>query len=82
MAAPSFLVSADDDIDLDKEEKKFRLLGRVVMFLLINGPTTVLALGLWIKIGKSSAGGGTWMKMAFVVWIVGLIGSALAIFKK
>lgn len=79
-------MSADDDTsdDLDKEEKKFRLFGRTVIFLLINGPTTVLALGLWIRVGKHSAAGGgtTWLKVAFVVWLVGLIGSAFAIFKK
>jgi len=75
---------SSDDIDLDQEEKKFRLFGRTVIFLLINGPTTVLALGLWIRVGKQSvAGTGTyWLKVAFVVWLVGLIGSAFAIFKK
>lgn len=75
-------MSADDDIDLEKEEQKFRMFGRTVMFLLINGPTTVLALGLWIRIGKGAASGGYWLKVAFVVWLVGLIGSAFAIFKK
>ena len=77
-------MSADEDLDLDKEEKKFQLFGRTVMFLLINGPTTVLAVGLWVRVGRQSAAGhgSYWLKVAFVVWLVGLIGSALAIFKK
>lgn len=80
-------MSADDDsdIDIEKGERKFRLFGRTVMFLLINGPTTVLTLGLWIRMGSNSSPPGTSnssLKMAFVVWLAGLLVSAVAIFKK
>ncbi len=80
-----FNVSDDDDIDIEKEERKVRLIGRMVMFLLINGPTTLLTLGLWIRVGTNSSahtGSSSWLKMALIVWLVGLVGSAFAIFKK
>jgi len=79
-------MSADDeDFDWEKEEQKDRRFGRVLMFLFINGPTTLLTLGIWIRVGANTAqqgSGSSWLTMALVVWLGGLIVSALALFKK
>lgn len=78
----------DEDDSLEAAEKRDGRTGRLIMFLLINGPTTLLTAGLWIRMGtRSGTHGGamandSWLKMAFAVWLIGLIASGLALFKK
>lgn len=87
---PAPLMSANDDDEddsLEAAEKRDGRTGRLIMFFIINGPTTLLTAGLWIRLSARSAHGGamandSWLKMAFAVWLVGLIGSTIALFKK
>ena len=80
-------MNTEAEIPIENENRKLRLIGRVILFLFINGPTTMLALGMWIRVGAHTSAhaaskGSSWLTITFVVWLVGLIGSALAIFKK
>lgn len=77
-------MSTDDPVAED-EPKPYGLTGRVIMFLLIAGPGTLIAAGLWVRIGGSMSGtgrGDTISTLAFAGWILGLAGSAFAIFKR
>lgn len=78
-------MSADDNDSETLEVKPYGLVGRLIMFLLITGPGTLIAFGLWVRIGGSMSGGGrsdTISTVAFVCWLLGLAGSAFAIFKR
>ena len=80
-------MSADDDPTDETERKSYGLLGRVILFLFITGPGTVIALGLWIRIGSSTSltaaiHRGDWSGLViFSCWVIGMLGSAFAIFK-
>ena len=81
-------MSADND-DSDSEEKKpYGFVGRLILFLFIAGPTSVFAFGLWTRVGvggSSNAAGATTsssLSLGFILWLLGMIGSAIAIFKR
>lgn len=78
----------DSDTEGDGEQKSYGLLGRVILFLFIAGPASMIAFGLWVRIGvnASTVGGNgkgsSSMTLVFVLWIVGLLATAIPIFKK
>ena len=81
-------MSADDEVTSDEEKESYGLLGRVILFLFIIGPGTVIALGLWVRIGAGASistaiSKGDWsLTLIFFLWLIGLAGSAVAIFKR
>lgn len=83
-------MSADtDDADSsDAEEKKpYGFVGRFILFLFIAGPTSVFAFGLWSRVGVGSsanaaAPASNSLSLGFILWLLGMIGSAIAIFKR
>jgi hypothetical protein len=78
----------DDSDSSDAEEKKpYGFIGRLLLFLFIAGPTSVFAFGLWSRVGigastKAAATGGDSLSLGFILWLLGMIGSAIAIFKR
>ena len=72
----------------DKEARSNRLLMRTILFVVVNGPTTLLTLSLWVRIGAriskhtAASGDNRMMTLMFAVWLIGIAGSAFAIFKK
>lgn len=80
---------SDDDSDSSEEEKgSYGFVGRLLLFLFIAGPGSVLGFGLWLRIGvgnsAASGGGGNDTFSMFIVtmWILGLISTGVMIFKK
>lgn len=78
-----------DDSDSDAvETKNYGLVGRVILFLIIAGPGSVLAFGLWFRTGivasitAGMAKGDFTPMMIFALWLIGMIGSAVMIFKR
>ena len=78
-------MSADHE---DAEEKKpYGFIGRLILFLFIAGPTSVFAFGLWSRVGLGASTNGaapasTSLSLGFILWLLGMIGSAIAIFKR
>lgn len=78
----------ESDTESDGEQKSYGLLGRVILFAFIAGPASLIAFGLWVRIGvNASTVGGTGkgsssMTLVFVLWLVGLLATAIPIFKK
>ena len=74
------------DVDEGEEKKSYGLLGRIILFLFIAGPGSVLAFGLWLRIGGSMTGPtGKIDVMSLVIvamWLLGMIWSAISIFKR
>ena len=77
-----------DDQALEEEKPSYGLWGRAILFLIITGPGTVIALGLWIRIGAGASlsaamSKGNWSLLTiFALWLLGTAGSAIAIFKR
>jgi hypothetical protein len=68
------------------ERESYGLLGRVLLFLFIAGPGSVLAFGLWLRIGGAMTGPtGKVDVMSLVIfgmWLLGMAWSAISIFKR
>jgi hypothetical protein len=68
------------------EKESYSLMGRSILFLFIAGPGSVLAFGLWLRIGGSMSGPTGKVDMMSVVifacWLLGMIWSAISIFKR
>lgn len=75
-------MSAEDEIAEaeEGEKKKYSLAGRLILFLVIAGPGTLIALGTWVRIGSGKNDFS--MKMIFWLWLIGIIAGAIGIFKK
>ena len=74
------------EVEEEEEKKSYGLLGRIILFLFIAGPGSVLAFGLWLRIGGSMTGPtGKIDVMSLVIvamWLLGMIWSAISIFKR
>ncbi len=68
------------------EKESYGLLGRVLLFLFIAGPGSVLAFGLWLRIGGSMSGPTGKVDVMsvtiFAMWLLGMAWSAISIFKR
>lgn len=69
-----------------EEKESYGLVGRVLMFLFIAGPGSVLAFGLWVRIGGSMSGPtgklDVMSVVIFALWLLGMGWSAISIFKR
>jgi hypothetical protein len=78
-------MSADNE---DAEEKKpYGFVGRFILFLFIAGPTSVFAFGLWSRVGvaastNAAAPASNSFSLGFILWLVGMLATAIAIFKR
>jgi hypothetical protein len=74
------------DVEEGEQKKSYGLLGRIILFLFIAGPGSVLAFGLWLRIGGSMTGPtGKIDVMSLVIvamWLLGMVWSAISIFKR
>ena len=82
-------MSAEDDpSEPESEEKKgYSFMGRFIVFLFIAGPASVFALGIYGRFGIRNAivamERGDFSPMAILLlWVTGLVGTAVMIFKK
>jgi hypothetical protein len=75
--------TSNDEVE---EKESYSLMGRSILFLFIAGPGSVLAFGLWLRIGGTMSGptGKVDMMsvMIFAFWLIGMIWSAISIFKR
>ena len=78
--------SKSADVEEGEEKKSYGLLGRIILFLFIAGPGSVLAFGLWLRIGGSMTGPtgkiDVMSVVIFAMWLLGMIWSAISIFKR
>ena len=78
--------SKSAEVDEGEEKKSYGLAGRIIMFLFIAGPGSVLAFGLWLRIGGSMTGPtgkiDVMSVVIFAMWLLGMIWSAISIFKR
>ena len=69
-----------------EEKESYGLVGRILLFLFIAGPGSVLAFGLWLRIGGSMSGPSGKLDMMsvviFAMWLLGMAWSAISIFKR
>ena len=69
-----------------EEQESYGLVGRSILFLFIAGPGSVLAFGLWLRIGGSMSGStgkvDTMAVLIFAFWLLGMVWSAISIFKR
>jgi hypothetical protein len=79
----------DDDSESDSAEKKdYSFVGRFAVFLFIAGPASVLAFGLYGRIAfrnslSAALQNGDYTPMIIpALWLFGLAGTAIMIFKK
>lgn len=81
-------MKADDEIAADAEPGSYGLLWRALIFLFITGPGTVIAFGLWVRVGAgvsitAAISRGDWsLILILALWLLGILGSAFAIFKR
>lgn len=81
-------MSTDDDVAVEEEKGSYGLLWRALIFLFITGPGTVIAFGLWVRIGAgvsitAAISRGDWSLILILsLWLLGILGSAFAIFKR
>ena len=80
---------ADDDrSESDSDEKKsYNFVFRFILFVFIAGPASVFAIGIYGRIGIRDAIAaterGNFSPMAILLlWLLGLLGTAIMIFKK
>ncbi len=82
--------AADDDTDSNEGEEKssYSFVGRTILFLFIAGPASVFAFGIYARIGlrasvnAAAEKGDNTMLLIFGLWILGLIGTGIMIYKK
>ena len=78
----------EDDSDSSGEEKKeYNFIFRFILFVFIAGPASVFALGIYGRIGLRDAiaaieRGSYSPIMILTLWLLGLVGTAVIIFKK
>ena len=69
-----------------EEKESYGLVGRILLFLFIAGPGSVLAFGLWLRIGGSMSGPtgklDVMSVVIFALWLLGMAWSAISIFKR
>ena len=69
-----------------EEKESYGLIGRSILFLFIAGPGSVLAFGLWVRIGGSMSSPtgkvDTMSVLIFAFWLIGMVWSAISIFKR
>jgi len=74
------------NVEEDEEKESYGLLGRSILFLFIAGPGSVLAFGLWVRIGGSMTGPtgkiDVMSLVIFAMWLLGMVWSAISIFKR
>jgi hypothetical protein len=82
-------MSADEDTveSQDEEKKSYSFVGRFLVFLFIAGPASVFAIGIYGRIGLRDAiaateRGSYTPMIVLALWVFGLIGTAIMIFKK
>ncbi len=81
-------MSTEDDPDSEGEEKKeYSFLIRFAVFAFIAGPASVFGFGLYGRVGLqnalTAAEKGDYSAAAILgLWVVGLIGTAIMVFKK
>ena len=83
-------MSADDDnADAENgEAKSYSFVGRFLLFLFIAGPASVFAFGIYGRIGIRNSlsaaleRGDFSPALILVLWLLGLAGTAIMIFKK
>lgn len=77
-----------DDDATEEEAKPYGLWGRVILFGFIVGPGSLIAFGLWVRMGtgvsvSSAVERGDWTQtVLFAFWLAGILGTAIAIFKR
>ena len=83
-------MSADDDNSTSESDqnKGYSFVGRFILFLFIAGPASVFAFGIYGRIGirnsiMAATERGDYSPMIILVlWLLGLAGTAMMIFKK
>jgi hypothetical protein len=81
-------MSSNDDADSEVAEKKsYSFVGRFIVFLFIAGPASVFAIGIYGRIGLrgslAAAERGEFSPIAILsLWLLGLLGTAVMIFKR
>jgi hypothetical protein len=80
-------MSSDDDDSAIDAGASYGLWGRVILFLVIVGPGSLIAFGLWVRIGlrastHTGAGRSDSLTMFFILWLLGTLGTAYSVFKK
>lgn len=72
----------------DTEKSSYSLIGRSILFFIIVGPGSLIAFGLWVRIGVGSSitaavKRGDWTVMLVAAfWLIGMISTARMIFKR
>jgi hypothetical protein len=79
----------NDDSDSENDAKgSYSFVGRFLIFLFIAGPASVFAFGIYGRIGlrnslTAAVEQGNYMPLTIIVlWVLGIIGTAVMIFKK
>ena len=83
-------MSADDENPEAEtgEKKEYSFILRFILFMFIAGPASVFALGIYGRVGlrnalTAAAERGDYSAMGILLlWLVGLAGTAIMIFKK
>lgn len=83
-------MSADDEEPESEGEEKgsYGLLWRVILFVFIVGPASVFAFGIYARIGVKASlmasleRGSYSFAVVLLLWLLGMIGTAVMIFKK
>jgi hypothetical protein len=86
---PANPMSADDNNpDVESEEKKsYSFLLRFIVFLFIAGPASVVGFGLYGRVGiqhsiDAAQKGDYSPALVFLLWLGGMIATAVMVFKK
>ena len=84
----NYPVSAEEeDSESAVEEKTYSFIPRFILFVFIAGPASVFALGIYGRMGLRDAIAamerGSYSPIAILIlWLVGLVGTAVMIFKR
>ncbi len=78
----------DSDTTDDAEKSSYSFLGRSILFLIIAGPASVFAFGIYARIGLKASvtaaaeKGDNTMMIIFALWLLGMLSTAFMIYKK
>ncbi len=80
-------MSADDDDSDPPEKKSYNFVFRLIVFTFIAGPASVFGLGVYGRMGVRNAiaafeKGEYSPAIILGLWIIGLIGTAVMVFKR
>ncbi len=80
-------MSADDDDSDQPEKKSYNFVFRLIVFTFIAGPASVFGLGVYGRMGFRNAvaafeKGEYSPAVILALWIIGLIGTAIMVFKR